>query len=58
MLRQKNGFDYHIDIHIKIEANLSVTEGHNVADLVKDTILHSNLRMINVMVHVELYNQK
>lgn len=50
---RKMGFDYYVDIHIEVDGNLSVNEGHRIAHLVKDTILQSNLRVANVMVHVE-----
>ncbi len=50
---RKMGFDYHVDIHIEVDGQLSVTEGHRIAHLVKDTLLESKLRVINVLVHVE-----
>lgn len=50
---RKMGFDYHVDIHIEVDGSLSVSEGHRIAHLVKDAILQSELRVINVMVHVE-----
>jgi cation diffusion facilitator family transporter len=50
---RKMGFDYYVDIHIEVDGTLSVNEGHRIAHLVKDTILQSNLRVANVMVHVE-----
>jgi cation diffusion facilitator family transporter len=50
---RKMGFDYHVDIHIKVDGTLSVTEGHQIAHRVKDVILKSNLRVLNVLVHVE-----
>lgn len=53
---RKMGFDYYVDIHIEVDGDLSVTEGHRIAHLVKNTLLESNLRVINVLVHVEPYN--
>jgi len=50
---RKMGFDYYVDIHIEVDGKLSVTEGHCIAHLVKDTLLESSLRVINVLVHVE-----
>ena len=50
---RKMGFDYYVDIHIEIDGQLSVTEGHRIAHLVKDALLNSNLRVTNVLVHVE-----
>ncbi len=53
---RKMGFDYYVDIHIEVDGQLSVAEGHRIAHLVKDTLLESNLRVTNVLVHVEPFN--
>lgn len=50
---RKMGFDYLVDIHIEVDGNLSVTEGHTISHQVKDAILDSSLRVLNVLVHVE-----
>ncbi len=50
---RKMGFDYYVDLHIEVEGQLSVTEGHRISHMVKDKILKSNLRVIDVLVHVE-----
>lgn len=50
---RKMGFDYHVDIHIQVDAYLSVAEGHRIAHLVKDALVQKDLRIINVMVHIE-----
>lgn len=50
---RKMGFDYYADIHVEVDGNLSVFESHAIAHRVKDAILNSNLRMINIMVHIE-----
>ena len=55
---RKMGFDYLVDIHIEVEGQLSVTEGHSISHLVKDAILNSSLRVLNVLVHVEPYQGK
>jgi cation diffusion facilitator family transporter len=54
---RKMGFDYWVDIHIEVDGNLSVTEGHSISHLVKDAILNSSLRVLNVLVHVEPYEE-
>jgi divalent metal cation (Fe/Co/Zn/Cd) transporter len=53
---RKMGFDYYVDIHIEVDGQLSVAEGHRIAHLVKDTLLESNLRVTNVLVHIEPFN--
>jgi divalent metal cation (Fe/Co/Zn/Cd) transporter len=50
---RKMGFDYFVDIHIEVDGALSFTEGHRIAHLVKDALLESKLRVVNVLVHVE-----
>lgn len=55
---RKMGFDYYVDLHIEVDGQLSVTEGHRIAHLVKDKILKSNLRVTDVLVHVEPFEAK
>lgn len=50
---RKMGFDYFVDIHIEVDGNLTVTEGHRIAHLVKDALMDSGLRIQNALVHVE-----
>jgi cation diffusion facilitator family transporter len=50
---RKMGFDYYVDLHIEVDGEMSVTEGHRISHMVKDKILKSNLRVTNVLVHVE-----
>lgn len=54
---RKMGFDYYVDIHIEVDGRLSVTEGHAIAHRVKDAILKSSLRVTDVLIHVEPYNE-
>jgi cation diffusion facilitator family transporter len=53
---RKMGFDYYVDLHIEVDGNLSVTEGHDIAHVVKDKILKSSLRVSDVLVHVEPFD--
>ena len=50
---RKMGFDYFVDIHIQVDGALSVTEGHAIAHAVKKQLLDSDLRIKDVLVHVE-----
>ncbi len=54
---RKMGFDYFVDIHIEVDGAQSVTEGHRISHLVKDAILDSGLRVVDVLVHVEPFNR-
>ena len=55
---RKMGFDYYVDIHIEVDGHLTVTDGHAIAHEVKNTILNSALRVIDVLIHVEPYNPR
>ena len=50
---RKMGFDYYVDLHVQVKGELSVTEGHRISHIVKDIILKSDLRVVDVLVHVE-----
>lgn len=56
-LVRKMGFDYFVDIHIQVDGRLTVTEGHAIAHEVKSKLLASNLRIKDVLVHVEPYEE-
>jgi len=50
---RKMGFDFYVDIHIMVDGKLTVDAGHKIAHHVKDIILSSGLRVVDVLVHVE-----
>lgn len=50
---RKMGFDFYVDLHIKVDGSLSVSEGHRIAHLVKNRILEDNLDIKDVLIHVE-----
>jgi cation diffusion facilitator family transporter len=50
---RKMGFDHFVDLHIEVNGQLTVDEGHRIAHDVKDAILQSGLRITDVLVHVE-----
>ncbi|HXO77162.1 MAG TPA: cation diffusion facilitator family transporter [Puia sp.] len=52
---RKMGFDYYVDLHIQVAPNLTVAEGHAIAHQVKDILLKSDLRIKDVLIHVEPY---
>jgi cation diffusion facilitator family transporter len=55
---RKMGFDYYVDLHIEVDGEFTVTEGHRISHLVKDAILKSDLRVTDVLVHVEPHTSK
>ncbi len=52
---RKSGMDLIIDIHIEVNPDLSIVEGHNIAGEVKATLMKKTGSLKSVMVHVEPY---
>lgn len=50
---RKTGMTYHVDLHIAVNAQISVKEGHEIAHRVKDDILQNNPQIADVLIHVE-----
>jgi cation diffusion facilitator family transporter len=50
---RKMGFSFYVDLHIIVSGELSVREGHRIAHLVEDSVLHELPHISEVLVHVE-----
>ena len=50
---RKMGLDYYVDLHVGVDGNISVHEGHEIAHRVKSAIQQSDSRIADVMVHIE-----
>ena len=50
---RKMGFDYFVDIHVLVDANLPVHKGHEIAHLVKDELMQEHMNISDVLVHIE-----
>ncbi|MBC8032673.1 MAG: cation transporter [Chitinophagaceae bacterium] len=50
---RKMGFEYFVDLHIKVDGTLSVAEGHRIAHLVKDRLLAGDIGIKDVLIHIE-----
>ncbi|MCH4823225.1 cation diffusion facilitator family transporter [Gramella lutea] len=50
---RKTGMTYHVDLHIAVDAEISVKAGHDIAHRVKDEILKNNPQIADVLIHVE-----
>jgi cation diffusion facilitator family transporter len=53
---RKSGLEYFADIHVEVDADLSVAEGHRIGHNVKDELLRSYPQLRDVLVHVEPYD--
>ncbi|HWL52614.1 MAG TPA: cation diffusion facilitator family transporter [Chthoniobacteraceae bacterium] len=50
---RKMGVDFYVDLHVKVNGDLSVREGHAIAHAVKDRLRHNNPAIRDALVHVE-----
>src|SRR5207302_7808609 len=50
---RKMGLDYYVDLHVGVDGNISVHQGHEIAHRVKSAIQQSNSRVADVLVHIE-----
>ena len=50
---RKSGLHLALDIHVVVDGELSVREGHDISHLVKDRLLASPHRIQDVTVHIE-----
>jgi cation diffusion facilitator family transporter len=50
---RRNGLGWLVDIHVEVDGNLPVREGHRIAHEVKDALLAANLSVLDALVHVE-----
>jgi len=50
---RKMGLDYYVDLHVGVDGNISVHEGHEIAHRVKSAIKQSDSRIADVLVHIE-----
>ena len=54
---RKMGFDYFVDIHVLVNANLPVYKGHEIAHEVKNKLINEYSNISDVLVHIEPYFQ-
>jgi len=50
---RKMGLNYYVDIHIGVDADLTVRAGHGISHAVKDTIRTVKPEIVDVLVHIE-----
>jgi cation diffusion facilitator family transporter len=50
---RKSGLEYFADIHIEVDPNISVAEGHRIGHVVKDRLLEQFPMLRDVLVHLE-----
>ena len=50
---RKTGMTFHVDLHVKVDGNMSVKEGHDIAHKVKDQMQKDIPEIADVLIHVE-----
>ena len=50
---RKMGFDYYVDLHVIVDREMAVWEGHAIAHLVKDALRAAHPKIADVLVHIE-----
>jgi len=53
MRSRKLGSSIYLDLHLEVDGNLSVSEGHDITEDVQKALISSNPKIIDVMVHLE-----
>jgi cation diffusion facilitator family transporter len=52
-LLRKMGLNFYVDLHVGVDGNISVREGHRIAHEVKRAIQQRDPRIADVLVHIE-----
>lgn len=50
---RKAGLMYYVDLHITVNANISVKEGHAISHQVKDALINAMPEVSQVLIHIE-----
>ncbi|MGO4905820.1 cation diffusion facilitator family transporter [Flavobacterium sp. W20_MBD1_R3] len=50
---RKTGMQYHVDLHARVDSNITVKEGHDLAHKLKDTLQDEIPELGHVLIHVE-----
>lgn len=50
---RKSGVSYLVDLHVRVDPDISVRAGHDIAHAVKDSLIASPLKIADVLVHIE-----
>jgi cation diffusion facilitator family transporter len=50
---RKMGLSFYVDLHVGVDGNISVRDGHRIAHAVKSAIQETDPRIADVLVHIE-----
>jgi cation diffusion facilitator family transporter len=52
-LVRKSGMKFNVDLHVTVDANITVKKGHEIAHLLKDALLKEINQLADVLIHIE-----
>ena len=58
LLVRKAGLEYLVDIHVEVDPELTVREGHAIGHAVKDRLLERLVTVKDVLVHIEPFTRQ
>ena len=50
---RKTGMTYHVDLHVIVDGNMTVNQGHEIAHNLKDRLLHEMPEIADILIHIE-----
>lgn len=50
---RKTGMTYHVDLHVVVDGNIPVRQGHTIAHRLKDRLQHEYPEIAGILIHVE-----
>ena len=50
---RKSGMFHHVDLHVRVDGEITVTEGHDIAHMLKDKLLDDIPEISDVLIHIE-----
>lgn len=54
---RKAGMKYHVDLHAKVDAHISVKEGHDLAHQLQDKLRKELPQLGNILIHIEPFEK-
>jgi cation diffusion facilitator family transporter len=55
---RKSGMKYHLELHVKVDAHLTVLEGHAISHVLKDYLKENMPSLEHVLIHIEPFSEE
>lgn len=53
---RKQGMQFLVDLHLVVDGNITVKEGHDISHKVKETLINTYPEILDVLIHIEPFN--